>query len=329
MAKHEFVQLAHVYKNQNVSGWLMSEKLDGQRCYWDGGMTRGMLKADVPWANTAKDERYKVEQVSTGLWSRYGNVIHAPAEWLDQLPAVPLDGELYVEGYRQDLMKAIKKLVPDLEAWANVKYHIFDIPPFSSMFPGHMDWIKEHKGNVFAPSKMQFTLTQKLLKAKVPENDVIQHVEQIELPRLETELIKEVASSLETVVSRGGEGLMLRNPHATYENARSRNILKVKPVDDAEGTITGYIAGKGKYLGMIGAVILTSHTGVRLELSGFTNAERWIDDEDVRNLAFAVPGEELDFNHDQFPLGTVITYKYRGLTKDNVPVEARYWRKHD
>ena len=28
--------LLKVYKDQNISGWVMSEKLDGIRAYWDG-----------------------------------------------------------------------------------------------------------------------------------------------------------------------------------------------------------------------------------------------------------------------------------------------------
>ncbi|NCB20294.1 MAG: DNA ligase, partial [Bacteroidia bacterium] len=28
--------LLESYKDQNISGWLMSEKMDGVRAYWDG-----------------------------------------------------------------------------------------------------------------------------------------------------------------------------------------------------------------------------------------------------------------------------------------------------
>jgi hypothetical protein len=28
--------LAQEYKNQDIAGWAMSEKLDGVRAYWDG-----------------------------------------------------------------------------------------------------------------------------------------------------------------------------------------------------------------------------------------------------------------------------------------------------
>src|SRR5437868_6812014 len=49
-------------------GWWLSEKLDGVRAYWTG----------------------------TGFSSRLGNVFHAPAWFTEGLPAVPLDGELWL-----------------------------------------------------------------------------------------------------------------------------------------------------------------------------------------------------------------------------------------
>ncbi len=58
--RREFLQLAHVFdpSKHTIAGWFMSEKLDGMRCFWDGGITRGMFARDVPFANVAKDDRY-------------------------------------------------------------------------------------------------------------------------------------------------------------------------------------------------------------------------------------------------------------------------------
>ena len=49
----------------NPVGWLVSEKLNGCRAYWDGSQ----------------------------FWTRGGNVIAAPDWFIDGLPAVHLDGE--------------------------------------------------------------------------------------------------------------------------------------------------------------------------------------------------------------------------------------------
>src|SRR5688572_11267334 len=63
------VLLAHVWENDtDLSGWWMSEKLDGVRAYWDG---RRFL-------------------------SRLGNSYNAPEWFTKGLPETPLDGELWV-----------------------------------------------------------------------------------------------------------------------------------------------------------------------------------------------------------------------------------------
>jgi DNA ligase-1 len=55
------------WRGENVAGWLIAEKFNGCRAYWDG-------------------ER---------LWTRNGNVVRIPIEWGSRLPAVPLDCEIW------------------------------------------------------------------------------------------------------------------------------------------------------------------------------------------------------------------------------------------
>jgi DNA ligase-1 len=317
MAKKENLQLAHTYKEQDITGWWFSEKLDGMRFFWDGGLTTGMPKADVPWANTDKDERYKVAPISTGLWSRYMNVIHAPATWIAELPDMPLDGELWMGyEYRQDLMSIVKQLNPVPSEWANIHGYVFDMPPFDVLFPEHMDWIRARGERCMRPAKMRYRLCYKFLKAR----DLGPRMRLIE-----QRPIQNLDEHLDYVVNMGGEGLMLRNPNRFYECRRSHHLLKVKPCEADEGTAVGTIAGNGKYLGMMGALIL-DYKGLRLEMSGFTDLERRLTEE---TWAFENPGETCppEVYARDFPIGTVITFKYRGKSKDGVPQEARYWRK--
>lgn len=65
------VMLAQTYdpERDDPSGWLMSEKLDGVRCYWNG----------------------------KSMFTRNGNKIYAPKEWTANLPEMALDGELWTE----------------------------------------------------------------------------------------------------------------------------------------------------------------------------------------------------------------------------------------
>jgi hypothetical protein len=92
MARRELLQLADRYdpRKHYVAGWFVSEKLDGTRCFWDGGISRGLPTEQVPWASIIDpktgQKKTKIKPVATGLWSRYGNPIMAPDWWLNQLP---------------------------------------------------------------------------------------------------------------------------------------------------------------------------------------------------------------------------------------------------
>jgi len=347
--KREYVQLAHTFNRakHGIGGYYWSEKLDGGRAIWDGGVTRGLPKASVPWANTAKDERYKVAPIATGLWSRYGNVIHAPDWWLDSLPNLPLDGELYFKGHRQELMSIIKDIVPG-PGWHKVKYYVFDAVPIDTWLePGIIDnpnckiRILEHAKNFYnlyaqkvqhVPSSAGFEARLRYLEQQAKSEVWLLH-KQTRLPMQTDAAEQMVESEGNRITSEGGEGLIVRAPHAFYECYRTHALLKVKKRDDAEGTVIGYITGRAtdkgsKLLGMMGALILRLDNGKRMELSGFTDEERTLN-----NPTWAKEHPETECPSDvsalAFPRGTKVTFKYRGKTKDGIPQEAAYWRRRD
>jgi len=82
-------------------GWLVSEKFDGARAWWDGRTLR----------------------------FRSGIVIHAPAWFTAGLPAAPLDGELWLgRGCFEDLSGIVRRRQPDEAAWRDLIYLVFDLP---------------------------------------------------------------------------------------------------------------------------------------------------------------------------------------------------------
>ena len=109
---------------------------------------------------------------------------------------------------------------------------------------------------------------------------------------------------MERIVAAGGEGVILRNPALPYSAGRSSGYLKLKPQQDAECTVTRHYEGKGKYAGMLGSVGCRNELGEFKIGSGFKNADR------------ANPP----------PVGTVITYRYRGLTQKGLPRFATFVR---
>jgi len=374
MAKREFLQLAHNIKSKdNIGGWWYSEKLDGHRVFWDGGISNGIPKIQVPWANNDKDERYLDQQIATGLWSRYGNVYHAPDWWIETLPPCPLDGELYNPDLdRQDIASIIKNQSSDNNHWEDIRLYAFDLPPYEKVFAdGLIDninfkkrfkdimlWVMNHvsEDTYIPPATLRYESAYHMLGVFLegvehPRYDswvsraAIRH-KQFVLPMSYKLAHEKIDYELQKLDDRGGEGLIVRDPNSQYMCERSHKILKVKTWNDAEGTVIGYITGRAtdkgsKLLGKMGAMILTLDNGKRLELSGFTDEERelsgynpelvsgkedWAEDWATRNPETECPDWITCL---LFPRGTRVSFRYRGLTKDGIPNEARYWRKDD
>lgn len=361
MAKREFVMLAHNYNEAkySVNMWYASEKLDGQRALWDGGITRGIPTDQVAFANIEKDARLLRRQISTGLWSRYGKVIHAPDWWLDKLPKIPLDGELYIGVQQfQTLCSIVKQHEPGV-GWERVKFMIFDSPPIERVFGdgeiNNTNFRKRFSGVIATlpkiempiPYRYDFEAVYSFLGGRYSENDVFQIHRQEQLPCNTKATQERLEELLFEVTSNGGEGLILRKPTSLWVPERTHQCLKVKRMLDAEGTVTGYTWGRetdkgSKLLGIMGALIL-DFNGRRLELSGFTDLERELCVEvpsgetqwkeqyaaAARVIGRLHPGEDVlsNISNPKFQRGSKISFRYRELSDGGIPKEARYWRK--
>lgn len=302
--KREFLLLAKDYepKKHDVSGWWASEKLDGHRAFWDGGISRGLMAAEVPYANVAKDHRLKDVRFATGLWSRYGHPIHAPSWFLDELPiGTNLDGELWIaRGKFQLVSTTCKKLVPVDEEWKLVKFCIIDAPAWESVLmdgeltganwkgilhQGMLEWVARRTGSLGLPppffqgfgqpDECFMTLGRRHQGSKSWEPMV-----QVRLPKHPDAAREQVAAELHRVAEVGGEGLILRSNTGMWYPKRVAWLLKAKKLNDAEGTVTGFTWGRitalgSRHLGRMGALIL-DYQGKRLELSGFTDEERQV-----------------------------------------------------
>ena len=356
--RREYLMLAHPYNpvKHQVRGWFCSEKIDGQRAFWDGGISRGLPKEEVPYANCKKD-RFVSQQYASGLWTRNGNIINAPVWWLNTLPPMFLDGELWgrnrSEEGRQELMSCVRTLLPD-ERWDKVWFHVFDIPSSCIFSAGQVSvmqqklsfnertiewaWERAQKKNVtwiersadlFTSFKAVYT-TLETLKL---DSRAVRH-KQLQLPALsEDEALDWIDMELQDVIGMGGEGLMLRNPQTMWQPVRSHGLLKVKQPSIATGKVIGYTTGRvtdkgSRLLGMMGALILELDGGQRMELSGFTDAERELDSGGkVWATAFDEADLPLEFSAPAFPRGIIVKFKYRGKTRDGIPQEARYLRE--
>jgi DNA ligase-1 len=315
---------------------------------------------EIPWANIHHPKtgkiKDKIKEVSTGLWSRYGNPIAAPDWWLNELPCMPLDGELWAgRGNFQLCRSIVSKDIPVDSEWAKIDYPIFGSPPFEALFRNgeikdtnfkrkiHYEEVKAWLDRVddgrlvdlrFIPLGTAFKDELDLLNQAIPsEGSKVYLHQQTRLP-LDIDRAG-IDKLIDAVITLGGEGLVIRNPDGQWIPKRTHDVLKYKPYEDDEGTLVGFTSGRetdkgSKLLGLIGALVL-DYKGQRLELSGLTGEERQFQTALMVRMATDHPGEEMPagFNGKHFKVGQTITFKYRELSDEGIPKEARYHRPRD
>jgi DNA ligase-1 len=129
------------------------------------------------------------------------------------------------------------------------------------------------------------------------------------IPQFKVKNEKELVSKLKEIENLKGEGLMLHKGSSLYHGGRDDDLLKLKSYQDAEAQVIAHLPGKGKYQNMLGAVLVKAvnhvQEGKHFKIgTGFSDLER------------AMPPE----------IGSIITYKYFGLTSKGLPRFASFIR---
>lgn len=107
--------LLKIYKgDENLTNWLMSEKLDGIRGLWDG----------------------------KNLKSRTQKILNPPKIWLKCFPKFSLDGEIYANNLIFEEITSIVNSYED-KGWDKLKFYIFDAPDLKGNFITRMKKLKE------------------------------------------------------------------------------------------------------------------------------------------------------------------------------------------
>ena len=205
---------------------------------------------------------------------RSGRTIAAPAWFTVGLPELALDGELWLgRGRFEELSGLVRREAGEDRAWQQVRYMIFDLPGDTASFELRLHRLQ----NVIAAADLPW----------------VQAVAQF---RVDDEVM--LAATLARVVASGGEGLMLHRADARWQAGRSDALLKLTPFLDAEARIVAHLPGKGRHMGVVGALELESADGRRFRVgTGLTDAQR----------------------REPPAIGSLITYRYRELTAKGMP----------
>ena len=110
--------------------------------------------------------------------------------------------------------------------------------------------------------------------------------------------------------------------------------MKLKPYIDSEATVIGVRFGEeGRVKGRLGSLMMRWGQKVFFMGSGIDDVERELftpnmGDDAVRDHAYHNAGKATtEFQSKTWPVGTVITFKYRELTEDGLPKDPRLQRK--
>jgi DNA ligase-1 len=180
---------------------------------------------------------------------------------------VVLDGELW-EGrglFQQTVGKVRTQFNPD---WTGVEYVIFDL-----IADGPFEERLERLKALQLPSHAR-VLNQVRCSSQ-------RHLQELMI----------------SIIDMGGEGIMLRLPGSLYEHKRSGSLLKVKEFQTEEAVVTGYEKGKGKYEGLVGALLCRFREKIIEIGTGLTD--------ELRQKPPAIDRE--------------ITFKYFELTENGMP----------
>jgi DNA ligase-1 len=143
--------LLETYKDQNISGLVMSEKLDGIRAYWDGKK----------------------------LISRGGKIIHAPKYFTKEFPPFEIDGELWTKRSDFNHISSIVRDKTPSKEWKQISYNIFEVPNAAGGLFARLEKVKPYENKIIriipqipVKSKGKFKNTMGALKCQLENGKI-------------------------------------------------------------------------------------------------------------------------------------------------------------
>lgn len=199
------------------------------------------------------------------------------------------DGEI-TAGHFQDLMRTVsRKTDVELTIANEAIYNIFDVQVVGTPFEERLQFLKLVKKGI--------------------EKLGLRHVVVVEGHFISSET--EMMDFYKLQLSKGQEGIMVKDLSAYYEFKRSSNWMKIKPSETEDLKIVGVEEGTGKNVGKLGALVCQLENGDTVNVgSGFSDEDR----EDY-------------WNNQKKVIGKIAEVKYQEKTRDGslrFPVFVRF-----
>jgi DNA ligase 1 len=221
-------------------------------------------------------------------------------------------GTLYTKSYKRTFAvpDSWMRLLPKIPMTGEIKIRGMDATKTASLMKDNPLW-NETYFHVFdvvgANANKPFSERVRIIEETVDAAcRSIKDCPLIAQPQIIMESRDQILAFYRDVLGKSGEGLVITNPTSKYDagKKRSNERVKLKGRNDAEGEVIGYNMGGKKGLRSLDIAFngITFHLGI-----GFKNVER-------------------ENPETYFPIGTMVTFSYRELTKNGKPKEARFVR---
>ena len=222
-----------------------------------------------------------------GIWNgkefktRQDYKINVPLSFIQNFPPFDLDGEFFIARMKFDEISAlIRSGELENELWQSVSFNVFDVP----------NACEEFKLSACSLENRLAILEQYLQKNPNSKLKII--------PHFKVKNYENLKKFYTNIVQEKGEGIVLRKNLNIYYKGRSKEDFKLKPFEDAECEVVGYTKGKGKFEGKVGSLLCKMPNEKIIKIGS------GLKDKDRQNPP---------------PLGSTITYKFSGYTKNSLP----------
>jgi DNA ligase-1 len=273
----------------SLAGWMTSATLANAAGSAPPLMLAKVYQPGIALADYWVSEKYDGVR---GYWdgrqllTRGGQRIAVPDWFVADWPATPMDGELWAG--RGQFQKALSTVAQQL--------------PDDKAWRGMRFMVFDLPAHGGLFSERLNTLNPLVNALNLPWVKAVVQTRQTSHEALQ--------KLLSQTVTDGGEGLMLHRGASLYASGRSDDLLKVKTHEDSDARVVGHEPGQGKYAGQLGALLV--------EVPGAKGrpAQRF-------KLGAGLSDEQ---RRQPPPIGSVVTYRFRGTTGSGLPRFATFLR---